>query len=194
VPFYLRTGKRLATQSSEIVVQFRAVPHRSFPKEASADWQPSSIIISIQPDECITLKFQARQPGHDIKLQSVDMSFNYRESFSGPFLEAYETLLWDIMQNDATEFMRADQVEASWHILKPVLQSWAEKKPADFPNYAAGSMGPAAADELLARQGHCWGEFPHVHFKKENSNDQIDGSEKPGSSGEHRYRVQKVEK
>jgi glucose-6-phosphate 1-dehydrogenase len=116
------------------------------------------------------------------------MRFNYRESFSGPFPEAYETLLWDIMQNDATEFMRADQVEASWQILKPVLEAWAEKKPADFPNYAAGSMGPDEADELLARQGHCWGKFPHVHFKKDNSNSQNDGSEKPGSSGAHRYR------
>ncbi|MGE5420718.1 MAG: glucose-6-phosphate dehydrogenase [Chloroflexota bacterium] len=188
VPFYLRTGKRLAEQSSEIVVQFRAVPHRSFPREASTDWQPSSIIISIQPNECITLRFQARQPGPNVILKPVDMKFNYRESFSGPFPEAYETLLWDIMQNDATEFMRADQVEASWQILKPVLEAWSEKKPTDFPNYAAGSMGPAAADELLAREGHSWGEFPHVHFHKEISKSQNDGSEGTGSSGAHRYR------
>lgn len=188
VPFYLRTGKRLAKQSSEIVVQFRSVPHRSFPKEASADWQSSSIIISIQPDECITLRFQARQPGPDVTLKQVDMRFNYRESFSGPFPEAYETLLWDIMQNDATEFMRADQVEASWQILKPVLEAWSEKKPGDFPNYAAGSMGPVAADELLAKEGHSWGEFPHVHFHTKKLSNKNNGSGETKSSGAHRYR------
>lgn len=193
VPFYLRTGKRLPTQSSEIVVQFRAVPHRSFPKEASKDWQPSSIIISIQPDECITLRFQARQPGPDVKLQPVDMRFNYRESFSGPFPEAYETLLWDIMQNDATEFMRADQVEASWKILMPILENWAETKPLGFPNYPAGSWGPADADHLLALQGHSWGISPHVQFNKKNLNIQKNGTSNtgtadPGSSGEHQPR------
>ena len=161
VPFYLRTGKRLPVQSSEIVVQFRAVPHRSFPQEASIDWQPSRIIISIQPDECITLRFQAREPGPNVILKPVDMRFNYRESFSGPFPEAYETLLWDLMQNDATEFMRADQVEASWKVLMPVLEAWNEKKPSDFPNYTAGSWGPAGTEELLARQGHSWGPCPH---------------------------------
>jgi glucose-6-phosphate 1-dehydrogenase len=188
VPFYLRTGKRLAEQSSEIVIQFRAVPHRSFPREASSDWRPSSIIISIQPDECITLRFQAREPGPDVILKPVDMRFNYRESFSGPFPGAYETLIWDIMQNDATEFMRADQVEASWQILEPVLEAWSESKPEDFPNYAAGSMGPEAADELLAKQGHFWGEFPLVHLKKEKSNYKNDGSKVTRSSGVHRYR------
>jgi glucose-6-phosphate 1-dehydrogenase len=188
VPFYLRTGKRLSEESSEIVIQFRAVPHRSFPGEAASDWPPSCIIISIQPDECITLRFQAREPGPDVILKPVDMRFNYRESFSGPFPGAYETLLWDIMQNDATEFMRADQVEASWQILKPVLEAWSEKKPADFPNYAAGSMGPAAADELLEKQGHSWGEFPNVHFEKDNSKNIKDGSEGTRSSGAHRHR------
>lgn len=156
VPFYLRTGKRLPVQCSEIVIQFRDVPHRSFPKEASLDWQPARIIISIQPHEGIVLRFQAKQPGPKILLKSVDMQFNYKESFSGPFPEAYETLLWDLMQNDATEFMRADQVEAAWKILMPVLDSWAENKPEEFPDYPAGSWGPKAADELVARQGHSW--------------------------------------
>ena len=156
VPFYLRTGKRLPLQSSEIVIQFRAVPHRSFPSEASIDWQPARIIMSIQPDEGIALRFQAKQPGTKVLLKPVDMQFNYRKSFSGPFPEAYETLLWDVVQNDATEFMRADQVEAAWKILMPVLDFWAENKPEGFPNYAAGSWGPKAADELLASQGHSW--------------------------------------
>ncbi|HEX2977230.1 MAG TPA: glucose-6-phosphate dehydrogenase [Bacteroidales bacterium] len=186
VPFYLRTGKRLAVQSSEIVIQFRAVPHRSFPKEASDDWKPSSIIISIQPDECITLRFQARQPGPDVKLQPVDMRFNYRESFSGPFPEAYETLLWDIMQNDATEFMRADQVEASWKLLMPILENWAENKPRNFPDYPSGSWGPPEADALLGAQGHSWGVCPHVQFDKPKLNLLKDGSSHTGSPGKRR--------
>ncbi len=156
VPFYLRTGKRLPSQSSEIVIQFRAVPHRSFPIEASLDWQPARIIISIQPNEGIILRFQAKQPGPKVILKPADMQFDYRESFSGPFPEAYETLLWDVMQNDATEFMRADQVEAAWKILMPVLNYWAKNKPKEFPNYASGSWGPKAADELVVRQGHSW--------------------------------------
>jgi glucose-6-phosphate 1-dehydrogenase len=156
VPFYLRTGKRLPLKSSEIVIQFRAVPHRSFPKEASLDWQPARIIISIQPHEGIILRFQAKQPGQKVLLKPVDMQFNYRESFSGPFPEAYETLLWDVMQNDATEFMRSDQVEAAWKILMPVLDFWAENKAEEISDYPAGSWGPKAADELVARQGHSW--------------------------------------
>ncbi len=156
VPFYLRTGKRLPLQSSEIVIQFLSVPHRSFPTEPLSDWQPARIVISIQPDEGIELQFQAKQPGPKIVLKPVNMQFNYRESFSGPFPEAYETLLWDVMQNDATEFMRADQVEAAWAILMPVLDYWEANKPKDFPNYAAGSWGPKAADELVERQGHSW--------------------------------------
>jgi glucose-6-phosphate 1-dehydrogenase len=156
VPFYLRTGKRLHKSCSEIVIQFRAVPHRSFPKEASLNWQPAGIIISIQPDEGITLRFQARQPGTKVILKPVDMQFNYRESFNGPFPEAYETLLWDLIQNDATEFMRSDQVEAAWSILMPILEVWEDHKPDNFPNYTAGTWGPEAAEKLINQQGHHW--------------------------------------
>lgn len=156
VPFYLRTGKRMARKASEIVIQFRSVPHQYFPKEALQDSQPARIIISIQPDEVITLCFQAKQPGSKILLKPVNMRFVYRESFSGPFPYPYETQLWDLIRNDATQFMRADQVEASWRILTPVLEAWAEEKPLDFPNYKAGSWGPAAADMLLAQSGHQW--------------------------------------
>jgi glucose-6-phosphate 1-dehydrogenase len=155
VPFYLRTGKRLARQSSEIIIQFKGVPHQAFPKEATLDWQSARIVMAIQPDETIILHFQAKKPGPKILLKQVDMKFNYKESFKGPFPDAYETLLWDVMNNDATQFMRADQVEAAWEILMPVLESWADKKPNDFPNYAPGSWGPKAASKLLA-SGHKW--------------------------------------
>jgi glucose-6-phosphate 1-dehydrogenase len=155
VPFYLRTGKRLPRQVSEVTIQFRAVPHKSFPPEATLDWQSSSLIMSIQPDEGIVLCFQAKQPGTKLLLKPVTMRFNYQESFSIPIPDAYETLLWDVMNNDATLFMRADQVEAAWQIIRPILDTWSGKPPADFPNYAAGTWGPEAANGLF-NPGHHW--------------------------------------
>jgi glucose-6-phosphate 1-dehydrogenase len=155
VPFYLRTGKRLPRQSSEISIQFRAVPHRSFPPEASLGWQPSRIVMSIQPEEGIVLGFQAKYPGAKMQLRPVEMKFNYRESFAAPSPEAYETLLWDVMKNDATLFMRADQVEAAWKLLMPVLDAWATTEPSDFPNYPAGTWGPENTQGLLAPR-HRW--------------------------------------
>jgi glucose-6-phosphate 1-dehydrogenase len=155
VPFYLRTGKRLARQASEISIQFREVPHRSFPIGASLGWHPSRLVLSIQPAEGIVLGFQAKYPGPKMQLRPVDMRFSYRESFDAPSPDAYETLLWDVMKNDATLFMRADQVEAAWQWLMPVLDAWAEAPPGDFPNYAAGTWGPEEVQGLLA-QGHSW--------------------------------------
>ena len=155
VPFYLRTGKRLARHASEITIQFRGVPHQSFPAEANLDWQTARLVISIQPDEGIVLRFQAKHPGPQMHLRSVDMQFNYQDAFAIRSPEAYETLLWDIMKHDGTLFMRNDQIEAAWIILMPVLEAWAGGPPSDFPNYAAGSWGPEAAQGLLA-QGHSW--------------------------------------
>lgn len=156
VPFYLRTGKRLNRQVSEIVIHFRPVPHQSFPPEATVDWQPSRLIISIQPDEGITLRFQAKQPGPNMHLQSVEMKFNYRENFGVPSADAYKTLLWDIMKNDPTLFMRGDQVEAAWKILMPILEIWAMAPSTSFPNYESGTWGPQASYSLLAQEGHTW--------------------------------------
>jgi glucose-6-phosphate 1-dehydrogenase len=155
VPFYLRTGKRLPRQVSEISIQFRAVPHRSFPPEASLGWQPSQLVLAIQPVEGIVLGFQAKYPGPKMQLRPVDMLFSYRDSFAAPSPDAYETLLWDVMKNDATLFMRADQVEAAWRLLMPVLEAWGTTQPSDFPNYASGSWGPEDAQGLLA-PGHRW--------------------------------------
>ena len=155
VPFYLRTGKRLPQQASEISIQFRAVPHQAFPPEASLGWQPSRLVLSIHPEEGIVLAFQAKYPGPKMQLRPVDMHFSYRESFDAPSPDAYETLLWDVMKRDATLFMRADQVEAAWQLLMPVLDGWQAAPPCDFPNYAAGTWGPEDAQRLLA-QGHSW--------------------------------------
>lgn len=155
VPFYLRTGKRLPRQVSEVTIHFRAVPHKSFPVEAIPDWQPSCLVMSIQPDEGIVLHFQAKQPGKRLLLKPVTMVFNYKESFSTPVPEAYETLLWDVMNNDATLFMRSDQVIAAWQIIMPVLNMWEENAPSNFPNYEAGTWGPAPVKGFF-NAGHKW--------------------------------------
>jgi glucose-6-phosphate 1-dehydrogenase len=156
VPFYLRTGKRLADQLSEVSIRFREVPHQSFPAEAMLDWQPARLVMCIQPHEGIVLKFQAKQPGPRMRLRPVDMRFSYEEAFGDPSPDAYETLLWDVITNDATLFMRADQVEAAWRLVMPVLDAWAASPPTDFPNYMAGTWGPESAETLIARDGRNW--------------------------------------
>ncbi len=170
VPFYLRTGKRLAGQASEIAIQFRGVPHRSFPPETCCDWHPSRLILSIQPEEGIVMEFQAKYPGLEMLLRPVDMRFNYHDSFAVPSSNAYETLLWDVMKNDATLFMRADQVEAAWRPLMPLLEVWKATPHGSFPNYAAGTWGPEETQGLLAH-GHRW-PFPAAwvshHDKRRN--------------------------
>src|SRR5262249_26342193 len=119
-------------------------------------WQPNYLGIRIQPDEGIVLRFQAKQPGPSLHLRPVDMRFSYQETFAMQPPEAYETLLLDVMRGDATLFMRADQVEASWAVVMPILENWAKVPPPALPNYPAGSWGPAAADDLLARDGARW--------------------------------------
>ena len=156
VPFYLRTGKRLPQQESVVCIHFSAVPHQAFPPEATLDWQPARLIIRIQPNEEIILRFQAKHPGAQMHLRTVDMKFSYQETFSIPSPDAYETLLTDVMKDDLTLFMRADQVEAAWKLLMPILDMWAISPPIDFPNYDAGTWGPEASNKLLAREGHSW--------------------------------------
>jgi glucose-6-phosphate 1-dehydrogenase len=156
VPFYLRTGKRLPEHVSEVSIQFRPVPHQSFPTSAIGDWQPNRLIIHIQPNEGIQLSFQAKRPGPKMRLGPVDMRFTYKDAFRSSPPEAYETLLLDVMLKDATLFMRADQVEAAWSVISPVLEGWEAVLPDDFPNYLAGSWGPEAAQVLIARDGRSW--------------------------------------
>ncbi len=156
VPFYLRAGKRMPRQLTEIVIHFRPVPHRLFPSNAVPDWQPTRVIMSIQPDEGIVLRCYAKQPGSPMRLRQVDMRFSYREAFKTPSPPAYATLLQDVMVNDATLFMRDDQVEAAWAALMPVLVVWKAAPAEVFPNYAVGTDGPEAAKELIERAGHAW--------------------------------------
>jgi glucose-6-phosphate 1-dehydrogenase len=156
VPFYLRTGKRLQSKVSEVMIQFRPVPHQSFPPAAAVAWQPNHLMIHIQPEEGIVLRFQAKQPGSILHLRPVDMHFSYQETFKSKSPEAYETLLADVMAGDATLFMRADQVEASWSALTPILNVWDKTQPVDFPNYLSGTWGPDASEVLIAQDGRIW--------------------------------------
>ncbi len=156
VPFYLRTGKRMPKKVSQVIIQFRPVPHQSFPANASLDWQPNRIEIDIQPDEGIVLGFQAKQPGVVLRLSSQEMHFRYAEAFRATPPDAYETLLLDAMRGDATLFMRADQVECAWRVVAPVLESWSAFPLADSAFYPSGSWGPESAEMLIARDGRSW--------------------------------------
>ena len=149
VPFYLVTGKCLASQVSTITIQFRDVPHNLFPHQARRDWTASRLVMSIQPEEAITLGFQAKYPGPEMRLRPVEMHFNYRDSFGAPSPDAYETLLWDVMRNDQLLFMRSDQVEAAWSIVMPIVTAWATSSQRTVPTYAAGSWGPQQSTQLL---------------------------------------------
>jgi glucose-6-phosphate 1-dehydrogenase len=158
VPFYLRTGKCLADKVSQVSILFRPVPHQSFPASAVENWQPNRLVIRIQPEEGITLRIQAKQPGTRMILAPVDMQFCYRDAFHTSAPEAYETLLLDVLRGDATLFMRADQVETAWEVIAPVLDSWTQVPAGDFPDYHPGSWGPEAAAALLTQDGRNWFE------------------------------------
>lgn len=159
VPFYLRTGKRLATKVSQISIQFRPVPHSLFPTGAS-HFEPNRLVLNIQPKEGIVLRFQAKQPGQGMRLQTVNQSFFYHDQFKKQPPEAYETLLFDVLAGDAGLFMRDDQEQAAWSVVEPVLEAWNSVPSADFPNYISGSWGPESAEALIARDGRSWHSIP----------------------------------
>jgi glucose-6-phosphate 1-dehydrogenase len=156
VPFYLRTGKRLPAKISEVAIQFRPVPHQTFPAAALMDWRPNRLLLAIQPQEGIFLRFEVKHPGLTMHLSPVLMQFYYREAFDVDPPEAYETLLLDVMRGDTTLFMRADQTQAAWQVLSPVIQAWEKIKPYSFPNYQAGTWGPEEAEILIAQDGRSW--------------------------------------
>ncbi len=153
VPFYFRTGKRLPRRTTEIAIQFRHAPHIMF---QGKDLDPNWLVINIQPDEGISLSFDAKFPGPELSIQPVTMDFRYRTAFGVGSRNAYSTLLNDCMRGDATLFERSDGVEAAWGLVDPILQSWAQGQPSPFPNYAAGSWGPAEAEKLLKNDGRQW--------------------------------------
>jgi glucose-6-phosphate 1-dehydrogenase len=156
VPFYLRTGKYLPARTTEIAIHFRQAPYALF-RETPVERLPRNILtLRIQPDEGLSVSFSAKRPGQDIEIDGVAMDFAYRDYFEPLTTVGYETLIYDCMIGDATLFQRADTVEAAWCAVQPILDAWAARPPGDFPNYAAGSLGPEAADRLLQRDGHAW--------------------------------------
>ncbi len=154
VPFYLRSGKRLPKRVTDIAIQFNRAPLSLYGGEAALAY-PNLLVLRIQPEEGISLRFFSKLPGPGMKIRPVTMDFNYGTSFGVRSPSAYETLLLDALVGDATLYTRQDMVEASWKVVEPVLNCWAESH-LDFPNYPAGTWGPAAADEMLARRGHAW--------------------------------------
>jgi glucose-6-phosphate 1-dehydrogenase len=141
---------------SLIAVQFRPVPHRSFPPEATENWQANRLIVYDKPDKGISLQFQAKRPGLKMILKPVEMLFNYSAAYKDQTPETYETLLLDVMLGDATLFMRQDQIEAAWKVVDPILKGWDTASTQEFPNYKSGQWGPEDAEALIARDGHNW--------------------------------------
>jgi glucose-6-phosphate 1-dehydrogenase len=154
VPFYLRTGKRLARKVTEIAIQFKPVPHLGFAQQGSIGAQPNQLILTIQPDEGVSLSLAAKIPGTRMRIRPVLMQFLYGSSFLSESPEAYERLILDAMRGDATLFTRADEVEAQWRICDPIVQAW-RSMPGPLPRYPAGSQGPPEADAILA-PGDAW--------------------------------------
>ena len=166
VPFYIRTGKKLPKRTTEIAIQYNGVPHSLFRPDGAVGGVPSVnsisyavrpnlLILRIQPEEGISLRFLSKLPGSGMRLRPVSMDFNYGTSFGERSPSAYETLLVDALTGDATLYTRQDMVEASWRAVEPIMNDWGNRK-FEFPNYDPGTWGPVAADEMLARQGRKW--------------------------------------
>jgi glucose-6-phosphate 1-dehydrogenase len=164
VPFYLRSGKRMAKRSSEIAVQFRSPPHLMFGHVTREAMRPNTLVMRVQPNEGVSLNFEVKVPGAAVALTSnieiapVDMQFDYANAFGENSAPAYETLLLDVMIGEATLFTRSDEVEAAWRVIDPLIQYWEANKPKRMPGYAAGSWGPREADELIEEDGVEWRE------------------------------------
>jgi glucose-6-phosphate 1-dehydrogenase len=156
VPFYVRTGKRLAARVSEITIQFKEAPFVLFRQTPVENLKPNLLVVQIQPDEGIWLRFGAKVPGPAVDIGTVQMHFKYTDYFGSRPSTGYETLLYDCMIGDSTLFQRADMVEAGWTVVQPILDYWQAREPEDFPNYAAGSWGPEAANALMERDGRHW--------------------------------------
>jgi glucose-6-phosphate 1-dehydrogenase len=156
VPFYVRTGKRLARPRTEVCVHFKRTPQALFARTPDEKIEPNAVVLSIQPDEGIVLQFGAKKPGEQMQVVPVQANFCYRTAFGGETPVAYETLLLDAMRGDPTLFTRGDEIEAEWRIITPIEDAWAKLPAPEFPNYDAGSEGPGAADQLISKELHGW--------------------------------------
>ena len=156
MPFYLRTGKSLPLSASEVRVQFRPTPHVLFAAECGQKLDANALALRLQPDEGIYLRFNGKVPGTSLEVRPVRMHFSYNAEFGAYTPEAYERLLLEAMAGDATLFIRRDEVETAWSLVTPIIDAWLDAPAPEFPNYAAGSWGPEAADHLLERDGRRW--------------------------------------
>ena len=153
VPFYLRTGKYMTRRTTEVAIRFKRAPMSLFEQTEADVMRANWLVIQVQPDEGISVQFEVKRPGPLVQLEPVKMNFAYKDWFPPQQNVGYETLLYDVMTGDQTLFQRADQVEQGWRIVAPVLDAWGKTTPSDFPNYIAGTAGPAASDALLAEDG-----------------------------------------
>ncbi|OWW20846.1 glucose-6-phosphate dehydrogenase [Noviherbaspirillum denitrificans] len=156
VPFYLRTGKRMADQLAEIVVRFKTIPHSIF-AQPNRSFQANSLIIRLQPDEGLQMNLMAKTPGDGMRLRPVELELDFRETFKMPRMEAYERLLLDVLRGQLTLFMRADELEAAWEWVEPILEYWEQEGDEPMP-YTSGTWGPPAASALIGRDGLQWRE------------------------------------
>jgi len=156
VPFYLRTGKRMPRKLSQVVVTFNPVPHVMFPESSYEEMEPNRLIINIQPDEGISVRLQAKEPGSRMRLRTVSMDFTYEEAFHQESREAYETLLQEVIEGSTTLFMRADQDRLSWQLFQPLIDAYETTNASQFPNHMSGTWGPESSDVMLARDGRSW--------------------------------------
>jgi glucose-6-phosphate 1-dehydrogenase len=156
VPFYLRTGKRMADRLAEIVVRFKPIPHSIF-NQPTSSFQPNSLVIRLQPDEGLSLNLMAKTPGDSMRLKQAELELDFNEQFKTPRMEAYERLLLDVLRGQLTLFMRGDELEAAWEWVEPILDHWEEDDSAPVP-YTSGTWGPAAASALIGRDGLQWRE------------------------------------
>jgi glucose-6-phosphate 1-dehydrogenase len=156
VPFYLRTGKRLPKRTTEIAIQMRRPPLEIFKRVSPTSVAPNLLIVNVQPDEGLSIRFEAKIPGTRMQLAPVMMNFRYGSAFGGTVPEAYETLLLDAMLGDATLFARHDFVEGSWGLITPVHEKWKGENVGSLPTYEAGEWGPSEAEALMARDGRRW--------------------------------------
>ncbi|MDC8759267.1 glucose-6-phosphate dehydrogenase [Janthinobacterium fluminis] len=156
VPFYLRTGKRMADSLAEIVVRFKQIPHSIFAQPTSS-FQPNCLVIRLQPDEGLRMNLMAKTPGDGMRLKPAELELDFRESFKTPRMDAYERLLLDVLRGQLTLFMRGDELEAAWEWVEPILDNWEQNDNAPIP-YTAGTWGPAAASALIGRDGLQWRE------------------------------------
>jgi glucose-6-phosphate 1-dehydrogenase len=156
VPFYLRSGKGLKAKTSEIIIEFKRPPHLMFSYPDSSPFMPNILSLCIQPDEGIHLQFEAKLPDSDQEMRPVDMDFHYHESFKGNLPDAYERLILEAVEGDASLFTRSDMIEAAWRLIDPVILDWERLNQPELSSYPTASWGPIAADELLGREGRCW--------------------------------------